>query len=73
MGLIPKIVTPFGKWQKGRRRAKKKKKAGTLYADQDFSGSPTASPVDMFGKSVSTPGVAASLSRRRRDKLVGGG
>lgn len=61
----------FKEWRKKRKAKKRAKK--NLYAGVDFSGSPTASPVDMFGKSVSTPGVAASLSRRRRDKLVGGG
>ena len=68
-----KLTTPFGKYQKGKRRAKKKKKAGTLYADQDFSGNPTALPVDMFGKQIEPRGAAASLAARRKKMLYPGG
>tara|TARA_R110000822_G_scaffold296546_1_gene418991 strand:- start:90 stop:305 length:216 start_codon:yes stop_codon:yes gene_type:complete len=69
MGL--KIVTPFGKYQKGKRRTKKKKKAGTLYEGVDFSGGPTHSAVDMFGRATASPGGAALLASRRK-KLMGG-
>ncbi len=61
-----KVVTPWGKYQKGKRRAKKKKKAGTLYADQDFSGSPTSTPVDMFNQPAPTPSTLRSLRQRRK-------
>mgnify|MGYP003139244772 CR=1 FL=1 len=66
-----KMVTPFGKYQKGKRRYKKKKRKGTLYEGVDFSGSPTAAPSDIFGSKVSTPSMAAALSRRRKSILPG--
>ncbi|QDP63092.1 MAG: hypothetical protein GOVbin2277_19 [Prokaryotic dsDNA virus sp.] len=46
----------------GKRRGKQLKKRGLLYKGVDFSGEPTETPVDMFGK----PQKHGTMARRRK-------
>jgi len=46
----------------GKRRGKQLKKKGLLYAGVDFSGSPTKTPVDMFGQ----PQKYGDMANRRK-------